>query len=187
MRNTGRPTGPQKASRGWIRRPCRPARTPAGLGYSPADRGSRAPGSTRRPSRSRSRKTGRPPQRANRSQTRYCWVEAYESLILARFLNQTLVPSLLSTASTFTPWGFCLTMVQGAGQAISENKISDKIILPRQSPGLTRCLGCPWHHSLRCPLLRIAKSRCVERALAGARQSHDRSDKVIRYRKRSVT
>jgi hypothetical protein len=29
-------------------------------------------------------------------------------------------------------------MAQGAGQAISENKISDKIILPRQSPGLTR-------------------------------------------------
>ncbi len=40
-------------------------------------------------------------------------------------------------------------MAQGAGQAISENKISDKIILPRQRPGLTRCLGCPWHHSLR--------------------------------------
>jgi hypothetical protein len=37
-------------------------------------------------------------------------------------------------ASTFTPWGFCLTMAQGAGQAIAENKI----ILPRQSPGLTR-------------------------------------------------
>jgi hypothetical protein len=33
-------------------------------------------------------------------------------------------------------------MAQGTGQAIAENKISDKIILPRQSPGLTRPLAC---------------------------------------------
>jgi hypothetical protein len=68
-------------------------------------------------------------------------------------------------ASTFTAWGFCLTMVQGAGQAISENKISDKIILPRQSPGLTRCLGCPWHHSLRNAF----------------QDQHSRAQTIIRY------
>jgi hypothetical protein len=45
-------------------------------------------------------------------------------------------------ASIFTPWGF---LSHGTGQAIAENKVSDKIILPRQIPG-QRIVGVsPWN------------------------------------------